>query len=707
MTDQQLKFAEGFPIPTYEEWVAQVEKALKGAPFDKRMYTKTYEGMTLRPVYTRQDWPSTGDPSGFPAAMPFTRGGRAAGNRVEDWDVRQIYAYPDPAECNGIILNELARGVTSLHLRFDRAARAGLDADHPDAGALAGADGTMIYSVDDLDRLLTGVYLDLVTVSLDAGAQAVPAAAMLEALWHRRRLDRNAAKGAFNADPLATLAQDGQLPTSIEQALAQLGHLAEHTATGYPHVTAVGVNTSPYHDAGATESQDLAISMATAVAYLEAMTTAGLDFDQACRQILFTYSVPCDQFLGICKLRAARKMWARVAEACGAAEPSRAMRLNAVTAWRMMSKRDPWVNMLRTTVACFAAVAGGADSITVQPFDAAIGVSDELGRRIARNTQVILAEESNLAKVVDPAGGSWYVESRTDELAKVAWAEFQAIEKAGGIVQVLKDGSLADHIADAYRQREANLAKRRDPLTGVSEFPNILEAPLEHATPDRLAAIRAAGERLKATRSKDTAAVARAVDAVTAARPGAPTSVVFAAALAGATIGQMSAALAGETTTLTPLPKHRFGERFEDLRDASDAYAQKTGERPKIFLANLGTIPQHTGRATFSKNFFEVAGIQAITNAGFQDAESCAAAYAESGARIAILCSADPVYERLVPEVAPALKSAGCAYLFLAGNPGDKRQVYMSAGVDDFIFLGGDVLQTTRSTLVRLGVIDR
>ena len=491
MSDQQLKFAEGFPIPTYEEWVAEVEKALKGAPFDKRMYTKTYEGMTLRPVYTRQDWPSTGDPSGFPAAMPFTRGGRAAGNRVEDWDVRQIYAYPDPAECNGIILNELARGVTSLHLRFDRAARAGLDADQSGAGALAGVDGTMIYSVDDLDRLLTGVYLDLVTISLDAGAQAIPAAAMLEALWHRRRLDRNAAKGAFNVDPLAILAQEGQLPTSIEQALAQLGEFAEHTAADYPHVTAVGVNTSPYHDAGATESQDLAVSMATAVAYLEAMTTAGLDFDRACRQILFTYSVPCDQFLGICKLRAARKMWARVAEACGATEPSRAMRLNAVTAWRMMSKRDPWVNMLRTTVACFAAVAGGADSITVQPFDAAIGLSDELGRRIARNTQVILAEESNLAKVVDPAGGSWYVESRTDKLAEVAWAEFQAIEKAGGIVQVLKDGSLAENIADAYRQREANLAKRRDPLTGISEFPNILEAPLEHATPDRLAAIRA------------------------------------------------------------------------------------------------------------------------------------------------------------------------------------------------------------------------
>ena len=545
MTDQQLKFAEAFPMPTYEQWVAEVEKALKGAPFDKRMYTKTYEGVTLRPIYTRQDWPSAGDPSGFPAAMPFTRGGRAAGNRVDDWDVRQAYAYPDPAKCNDIILNELARGVTSLHICFDRAARDGLDGDADGTAPLAGVDGVMLYSVDDLDRLLTGVYLDLVPISLAAGAQFVPAAALLAALWQRRRIAPAAAKGAFNADPLASLARNGQLPTSIEQALAQLGDLAKHTAASYPDVTAVGVDTSPYHDAGATESQDLAVSMATAVAYLKAMTAAGLDIDDACRQILFTYSVPCDQFLGICKLRAARKMWARIAEACGASEPARAMRLNAVTAWRMMSKRDPWVNMLRSTVACFAAAAGGADSITVRPFDAALGLPGELGRRIARNTHAILAEESNLAKVIDPAGGSWYVECRTDELAKAAWAEFQAIEKAGGIVQVLKDGSLAKKIADAYAQREINLAKRRDPLTGVSEFPNILEAPLEHETPDLSAAFRAATERLKTTRSKDTDAVARAVEGIKAAQPGALTSVAFAAAIAGATIGQMAAELAG------------------------------------------------------------------------------------------------------------------------------------------------------------------
>ena len=701
---EQLKFAEGFAMPTYEQWVGEVEKALKGAPFDKRMYTKTYEGVTLRPIYTRQDWPPTGDPSGFPAAMPFTRGSHASGNRVNDWDMRQSYAYPDPAKCNDIILNDLARGVTSAHIVFDAAATAGLDPDQDGADTLVGAGGVAIASLGDLDRLLTGVHLNLITVSLGAGAQFLAAAGLLDALWRSRGVDGGEARGAFNADPFGTLAATGSLPVAADVALAQMADLAAYTAKTWPLATAVAVNTSPYHDAGANESQDLAISMATGAAYLKAMTAAGLSVDDACRQILFTYPVTCDQFLSIAKLRAARKMWARIAEACGASEEARAMRLDTVTALRMFSKRDPWVNMLRTTVACFAAAVGGADSITVRPFDAAVGLSSELGRRIARNTQVILAEESNLAKVIDPAGGSWYVESRTDELAKVAWAEFQAIEKAGGILAGVQDGSIAKKIAESWAQREGALAKRRDPVTGVSEFPNILEAPLEVEQPDLLAVFRAASDRVKAARSEagDTSGV---VGAVKGAVAGNVAAAAAAAAAAGATIGQLASALAGTATTVAALPRHRVAELFEDMRDAADAYQDKSGARPKIFLANLGTVAQHTGRATFAKNFFEVAGIEAIGNAGFADAAACAAAFKDSGAKIAILCSSDPIYEHLAQPVAQALKAAGSSYLFLAGAPGDKKDLYTAAGIDDFIFMGGDVLKTNRSVLAHLGVI--
>ena len=190
-----------------------------------------------------------------------------------------------------------------------------------------------------------------------------------------------------------------------------------------------------------------------------------------------------------------------------------------------------------------------------------------------------------------------------------------------------------------------------------------------------------------------------------AAKPGSIAEAAVAAVGAGATIGQLASALAGEATAIAPLPKHRVAERFEELRDAADAFQQKTGARPSIFLANLGTVAQHTGRATFAKNFFEVAGIQTVTNTGHKEAEAAAAAFKDSGARIAILCGTDALYEQLAPDVARALKAAGCEYLFLAGHPGDKRETYTSAGVDDFIFMGGDLLQTTRATLARLGVI--
>ncbi len=707
MSDNQLKFVDDFPTPTYEEWVAEVDKALKGAPFEKKMFTKTYEGITVRPVYTRQDWPSTGDPSGFPGAMPFARGATAAGSRVDDWDVRQIHAYPDPAKCNEIILKELERGVTSLILQFDGAAKAGMDADGASAEALAGEDGIMVYSVDDLDLLLTGVHLDMAPISLDAGAQFLPAASLLAGLWQRRDVAPDKALGAFNADPIGVLSETGNLPVSVDAALAQMADLARHTAATYSKVTAVNIDTSSYHNAGASESQDLAASMATAAAYLRAMTDAGMAIDSACQQIKFTYSVDCDQFLSICKLRAARKIWARVAEACGASEPARATRLHARTAERMMSQRDPWVNMLRTTVACFGAAVGGAESVTVLPFNAALGLPDDLGRRVARNTHVILAEESNVAKVIDPAAGSWYVETRTDELARAAWAEFQEIEKAGGIVQVLSDGSFAGKIAASYAEREKNMARRKDPLTGVSEFPNIHEKQPPFEQPDMAAAGKTAKDRLAATRSGVGSGAASLVEAISVAAAGNLTSAVFSAAGGGATIGAMANALKGDAASVAALPRHRLAEKFEALRDASDAYLARTGKRPSIFLANLGPIAKHTARASFATNFFEVGGIEALTNTGFSDAESCAKAFKDSGAQIAILCSADPVYEEMAPTVAPALKAAGCQRLYMAGHPGDKKDAYVQAGADDFIFMGADVLVTTRAALALLGAIDQ
>lgn len=690
MSEPALSLASDFSTPSRDQWLVAVDKALKGAPFDKKLVTPLYEGIAVQPLYTRADSPVE---NGLPGLAPYTRGAVAAGAGPDGWAIRTEHDTPDLQALNDAVLTDLMRGATALTIRFDAAVRNGLDGDDVRAEDLAGRGGAMIYSVDDLDHALRGVLLDLAPVSLEAGAQAEAAAAVLAALWRNRGVAPDQASGAFNADPLGVLASEGKLPQTLDTALSRLAGLAAWTAANWPHVTAVGVDTSAHYDAGATEAQDLAAALATGLTYLRAMIDGGLGIDDACRQMAFTFSVGCDQFLSIAKLRAARLLWARLTEACGATPPARAMHIHARTARRILSRRDPWVNMLRTTVAAFAAGIGGANSVAVAPFDAALGPSDDFARRIARNSQVLLQEESSLSKVADPAGGSWYVETLTRQLAEAAWVLFQDIEGRGGMAAVMGDGWWAGQLAQSWAARERNIAKRKDALTGINEFPNILEQPVERPAPDLATLRMQASVRLAPARIEVPTFAADSLDALVDA------------AEQGVSIGRLAAALAeGPGLSIPALPCHRHAESFEALRDAADSHKAATGAWPVVFLANLGRVAQHTARATYAKNFFEAGGIQALGNAGFKDAAACAQAFKDSGARIAVLCGADAQYEEHAESFARALKAAGVRTLFLAGSPGERREAYAAAGVDCFVSVGCDVLAILRSTLADLGV---
>src|SRR5262245_567414 len=432
-----------FPPAGYDEWRALAEADLQGAPFEQKLVTRTYEGINVQPLYTRRDRPAEGDPDGFPGLAPFVRGSRPHGAVQAGWDLRQEHAHPDPAAANQAILEDLRGGVTSLLLRLDAAARNGLDPDDPAAVEWAGRDGLMAYHADDLDAILAGVHLHMIGVTLEAGAAFLPAAAVLVALWRRRGVGPDQARGAFNADPLAVLARDGQLPVTPEAALAQLADLAAWTAENYPHVTAVRVGTAPYHHAGATAAQDIAFGMATAVEYLRAMARAGLDTDTAARQVLFSISLGTHHFLAVAKLRAARRLWAQVVRECGGSPSAGAMRLHARVSKRVLTLRDPYVNLLRSTVACFAAGIGGANAITSVPFDSVANLPDSFSRRIARNTVLILQEEAKLNRVIDPPGGSWYLDWLTDQVAEKGWAIFQEVERQGGMLRALQSGWVA------------------------------------------------------------------------------------------------------------------------------------------------------------------------------------------------------------------------------------------------------------------------
>ncbi|WP_431046528.1 methylmalonyl-CoA mutase small subunit [Streptomyces sp. P1-3] len=617
-----LPLAAEFPDATREQWCHLVEGVLRksgthdalGADAEQALATALQDGVSVRPLYTAQDAP--GD-AGYPGFAPFLRGARAEGSAASGWDVRPRHAHPDPRRTNEAVLADLENGAASVWLAV-------------------GASGIPVHA---LPQALDGVYLDLAPVVLDAGADFESAARALLRLYADRQVPARAALGNLGADPLGLVARTGQ-DTDLAAHLSAATGLAQLVHRDHPGVRTFTVDALPYHEAGGSTAEELGCSLAAAVAYLRELTAAGLPAEAACAQLEFRYAATADQFLTIAKLRAARRLWARVAQVCGA-DAAGAQRQHAVTSPVMMSRRDPWVNMLRTTVASLAAGVGGADSVTVLPFDHALGLPDDFARRIARNTSTILLEESHLARVIDPAGGSWYVERLTDDVARAAWAWFQEIERAGGLAEALASGLVRDRIAATWERRSRDLARRKEPITGVSEFPNLAEQPVT--------------------------------------REPAP------APLGGG------------------LPRVRRDEAYEALRARSDAALAADGTRPRVFLAALGPAAAHTARASFAANLFQAGGIEAVHQPASVDAESVAEAFAASGARIACLCSSDALYAEQAVAVAQRLKAAGALRVYLAGRPGELRETYEQAGVDTFVFAGCDAVEVLSSALDTMG----
>ncbi len=614
MTDEPLKLAAEFPPSSAAEWRKLVEAALKGADFDKRLVSRTYDGLRIEPLYAR-------------AAAASLVAGRAA----VPWQVVQRVDHPEPKAANAEALHDLENGASGLALLF--------------AGAPAARGfGVDIRNLDDLDRALAGVMLDVIPLRLETAPFAGrPVATMMIDLAARRTLDPAQLAIDFGLDPIGDMARTGGAILPWPELSQRAGATAkELQAKGFARARLLRADGRGVHDAGGTEAQELAFAIAAGVAYLRLLNAAGFNLDEARRRISFLLAADADEFLTIAKLRALRKLWARIEQASGLA-PQPAF-VAAETAWRMMTQRDPYVNMLRTTIATAAAGVGGADSVCALPFTLAIGLPDRLARRVARNMQLILLEESNLYRVADPAAGSGGIEALTAELAQTAWTLFQGIEAAGGAAAALEKGLIQKKVGDTRAARQVNIAKRKDALTGTSDYPNLGEASV------------------------------KVLDVARVAAPPLALAVTF-----------------------EPLPSLRMAEPYERLRDASDRLLKKTGARPKVFLANLGTPSDFTARSTFAKNFYEAGGIEALSNDGFKDRAAMLAAFKASGAKLACLCSSDKVYEAQAADAAKALTAAG-AIVQLAGRGGDHEAAWRQAGVKTFVFMGCDALSTLRET---------
>jgi len=605
MTDATaLPFAEdiarGLPPVTRADWLKLVDGVLKGAPYDRRLVTRTYEGLALDALPERK------------AHAPVVAG-RPAG---APWIISARVDQPDLAGASAQALEDLDGGASGLSLVF---------APSPHAHGFGLPDGA------DLGVVLKDILLDLIETRLESGAfQGREDALAFADHAEARGFDPKGLSVSFGLDPLGDFAAAGTLPMAwplLAKRFAESSAILAARGFSGPFARADG---AIYHAAGASDAQELAGVLATAVAYLKAYAEAGIPLSDAAPRIEAALVADVNQIATVAKFRAIRLLWSAVQRECGIeAAP---LKVHATTAWRSLTRRDPYVNLLRNTVAAFAAGVGGADSVTVLPFTQALGLPDAFARRLARNTQVMLMEESNVHRVADPGAGAGAVEAHTDGLAEKAWDLFRTIDKRGGMADVLEDRWLKAEIAEVKARRDKDVASRKAPITGTSEFPILVQQ-----APEVLA-------------------------------PLAPASPAADGALA----------------------PHRIAEPFEILRDKAEAAAKA----PSVFLAALGPVAAFTARASFAKNFFEAGGICATVPDGFADLDALLAAFRASGTPFACLVSSDEVYGTEAASTASALKAAGAGAVWLAGKPAELEAALTAAGVTGFVFAGCDALET-------------
>jgi methylmalonyl-CoA mutase len=619
------------------EWRTAAEAALKGRALDSVLRGKLVDGVAFAAIAPRA------------SARPIA--GRAAGAR---WIAMTRIDIADPAAANAQALEDLNNGAAGLSIAL---------------ASGEGGPGLVADTLDRLDRALEDVLLDLAPIHLDSppfGAR--PTAALVAALVERRGLNPADARILFGLDMLGDPSRTGALALSWDRLGARSASTVKALlARGFASPILM-MDQRIAHEAGASEAQELAGALSSAVEHIRAMTANGLDAAQVADTMSFAFACDADQFAVIAKLRAARLLWAAVRRELGLAD--RPVHIHAETSRRMMARKDPQTNIVRSTVAAFAAGVGGADSVLVLPYTDALGGADANARRIARNAQAIVLEESNAYRVADPAAGAGAIEALTDAIAERAWDLFRETERGGGMLAAMTGGAWQERIAETRRAREKLVAARKIAIVGVSEFPKADEAPpIAVEAGERHAPAPSRGTRLSvedASVEDFSALVAAFADGTSTADAG-----------AGRT--------AEPAISVAPLAPKRLAEDFERLRDVNEA----DEPRPAVFLALLGPIARHSARAGFIRNLMTAGGLASVEGPIETDTSEVVRHFKQSGARLAVICGADADYEAGAADVTGGLKAGG-ATVWLAGRPKDGRDALESAGVARFVAAGDD-----------------
>ena len=603
MASEKL-FNEFAPIPT-EKWEEIINKDLKGADYEKKLVWRTNEGFKVRPYYREENLADLAYLNVMPNEFPYTRGTKADTN---NWEIVQNVTETDPAKANEVALSALKGGATMI------------------AFTMQG-----VKTLQDLTTMLAGIDLAKVGVQFTRPqGRAVQLTKDFIAYLEANRIDKAAVKGGIAYDGISCCLRHGKFPTSEKAAMDTAIELVNLTAD-MPNFKVVNVRGIQMHNGGATIVQELGYTLGIANEYLAYATSNGLTVEQMAKKMEVTLSIASNYFMEIAKLRAFRLLWATmVSQYQPKCDCACKVRINSVASSWNKTLYDPYVNMLRTTTEGMAASLGGADTIALQPFDVAFKHDDDFSRRISRNVQIILKEESYFDKVVDPAAGSYYIENLTDSLAEHAWKQFQEVEAQGGIIPLILSGEVKKAIEESCNKRNMDIATRKYVLLGTNQYPNINETMLDKVE-------EKPEEKVEG------------------------------------------------------LQPYRGAIAFEQLRLETERHAKQSG-RPKVFLLKIGNLAMRQARAGFTSNFFGCAGYEIVENAGFATVDEGIEAAKAVKADIVVVCSSDEEYATFGVEAAKAAKAAGFIFI-VAGNPTESIDALKEAGADDFIHVRTNVLE--------------
>lgn len=708
-----LDLAKEFPVPALAAWREAAQKELKETPLDKLTW-QTPEGIAVEPIYTRENATLADAAKALPGFAPYRRGTNPLSGVSPAWQVRQDCVLGAPEEVNAALRDGLARGQTAIGIRLDNAARLGYDGDSMGAIDLVGRGGCTLSSINGLRIALQDIDLEKYPITIRTGTAALPVLAMLIALADERGVSRRLLTGAVEGDPVRELAKVGSLRGPLDLHFRELADMAIFCQRECPGIRPIIVNSHVFHNAGASAVQELAATLASGVEYLRALEARGLDARGAALSMVFSFSVSTNLYPEIAKLRAARQLWATIVKAFGVTDlEAQKLFLHVKTSTYTKTVNDPYNNMVRTVIESFAGAVGGADSMYVAPFNEPIGRPDEFAARMARNQQLILREEAFVGRVVDPAGGSFYIETLTDSIAAEAWKLFQEIEAKGGLVKSMEAGFLQKKINDTAERKRQAIATRRQPIVGVSNYPDTKEKAQEkshHSHAEFLQERQRRVARLRAQRrSGRVRTLLLNVTRAVASNEGNLMDIAVEVAREGGTLGEITQALIrgaqGEPPRVEALKSERASAPYEALRARASRHEALVGDKPRVVLVPFGPGAMRRARAEFCSGFFGAGGFQVVEVPGKATAAEVVAAVAATNARLFVLCSDDASYPEATPILVEKIRAIHPdAIIYIAGYPKDSIEQLQAAGAAGFVHIRAGLPETLTAIMNQIGI---